>query len=90
MFKAKHIKDKCQILTASAITLGKITTLDHEILNNPMEFAALVALSFRLLSQLDEILYSLRDGLAKNTNDKWANVFFTNFYLKGHLVIIET
>lgn len=54
-----------KIFTSSAVTLSKVTTLDHKIVNDSVEFAALVAFTLRLLSQLEEVLDSLWHSLSK-------------------------
>lgn len=48
--------------TASAVTFGKVTTLKHEILDDPVEFTALVTLALRLHGEFDEIPGGFRYG----------------------------
>ena len=58
-------------LAASAVSLGEVTTLDHEVLDDTVELGALVAESLRegraiLLNtsrESAEVLGSLGDGL---------------------------
>ena len=54
--------------TASAISIGEVTTLQHEVLDNPMERRALVALPLGLQGELTEVLGSLRHGAPEQTN----------------------
>jgi hypothetical protein len=46
-------------LAASAVTLGEVTTLDHELLDNAVEVGALVAVALLASSKGTEVLSGL-------------------------------
>ena len=48
-------------LAASAVALGEVTTLDHELLDNTVEAGALVAVALLAGSKGTEVLSSLRE-----------------------------
>lgn len=74
-------------LTSSAVTLCKVSALDHEVLNDTMELASLVAFANRFLSQLDEVFCGLWHSLPEDSNDDIADILITNFHDKRHLWI---
>lgn len=62
----------CRLLTAGAVALGEITALNHKVLDDAMELAAGIAVAFRRLRQLLEVLDGLRHGLAEQSDDDAA------------------
>lgn len=54
--------------TARAVAFGEIASLDHEILNDPVEFTALVPFALGPLGQLDEVLRGFRYGCAEQAD----------------------
>lgn len=74
-----------KILTTSAISFSEITTLDHKVFNHPVELAALVPLSFRLLGQLEEIIRSLWHSLSEETDYNGTNSLASSLDVEGYL-----
>lgn len=55
--------------TASGtVALGEISALDHEVPDDPVEFAALVSFAFRFLGELDKVLGGFRYGGAEHSD----------------------
>lgn len=79
-------------LAASTIALGKVTTLDHKVLDNSVERRALIAvtkvLPIRVLtsSKRTEVLGSLGHSLAVKTHDDSTEGLTTMFNVKVDLV----
>jgi len=70
---------------ASAIAIGKVTSLDHEIGNDTMKLGSLVALSLWLECELSKILNSLWHDFSKETNLNTANILIADTYVKVDL-----
>lgn len=60
-------------LATGTITLGEITALDHELLDDTVESRALVTEAVCTGSQSSEVLSGLGDSLAIETHDNAAN-----------------
>lgn len=73
-------------LATSAVTLGKVTALDHELLDNTVESRTLVAESLLTSSQSAEVLSRLRDSLSVQTKDNSAQWLVTLFNVEIDLV----
>lgn len=54
--------------TARAVAFGEIAPLDHEVLDDPVEFTALVPFALGPLGQLDEVLRGFRHGRAEQAD----------------------
>lgn len=59
-------------LSTSAVTLGEVTTLNHKVLDNTVEGGPLVAKALLASGQSAEVLNSLGDRLAVQTDDDAA------------------
>ncbi len=62
--------------TASAVMVGKVSTLDHELRNDPMEARTLIAEAVFASGELKEILGRLGDLVAVETHDDSAKRLF--------------
>ena len=60
-------------LATSAISLGEVTALDHELLDDTVESRPFIAESLLPSREGAEVLGGLGDGLAIETNDDAAN-----------------
>jgi hypothetical protein len=56
-------------LSASAVVVGEVTTLNHEVLDDTVEDSALVSVTLAADRQDAEVLSGLWDSLAVETND---------------------
>lgn len=56
------------VLASCAISLGEVSSLQHEVLDDAVELAALVALALGLQRQLLEVLHRLGHGLAEQAD----------------------
>uniref|UniRef100_A0A1L8E6Q7 Uncharacterized protein n=1 Tax=Haematobia irritans TaxID=7368 RepID=A0A1L8E6Q7_HAEIR len=72
--------------TTSTITACKITTLNHEIFDNTMEFAASIAFSSRSLGQLFKVCNCFWNGFSKQSNLNTTNGVVTNADVKVDLI----
>lgn len=78
--------DKDNIIrTTSAVTTSVVTTLNHEVLYDTVEFAALVPLTLLALGELNKVLSSLGNSLAENTNHNTACLLIADFDVEPHL-----
>lgn len=68
------------------LPVGKITSLNHEILDNAMEFGVFVAKSILAGRQFLEISGCFGDDIAKETNNYAALRHTTNGYVKKHFI----
>ena len=73
-------------LAAGAVTVGKITALDHELLDNPVENGALVVqrlsglgVAFLAGAEGTEILGGLWDDIVVELENNTAGLVFANF-----------
>ena len=73
-------------LATGSITLGEVTALDHERLDDTMEGRALVAETLLSSGQGAEVLGGLGDGLAVETNDNAAGRLVANGDVEVDLV----
>uniref|UniRef100_A0A1Y1L0Z6 Uncharacterized protein n=1 Tax=Photinus pyralis TaxID=7054 RepID=A0A1Y1L0Z6_PHOPY len=73
-------------LATSAVALGKVTTLDHELLDNTVERRILVAKSLFPSSQGTEVLSRLRDSLSVQSHDNTAQWLATMLNIEVDLV----
>ncbi len=73
-------------LATGSISLGKVTALDHERLDDTMEGRALVAEALLSSGQSAEVLGGLGDGLAVETNDNAAGRLVANGDVEVDLV----
>lgn len=62
-------------LSSSSISLCEVTTLNHEALDNTVEGRVLVSVALLSSSQSAEVLDSLGDGLAVQSNDDSTHSF---------------
>ena len=62
---------------ALTVSIGEITTLNHELLNDPVESRSLVAEPFLAGTQLPEVLGSLRNCLSIKTNNDTTELLIT-------------
>lgn len=60
-------------LSASAITLGEVSTLDHEVLDNTVEGRVLISEALLAGSQSSEVLDCFGDSLAVETHHNAAH-----------------
>lgn len=72
--------------TSSSISFGEVTTLNHEILDHPVEFAAFVTFTCRFFGQLHKIPHSLWYSLSKKTNFNPPRWFISNRNFKPYLL----
>jgi len=72
--------------STSTISTGEISSLDHEILDNAMEFGSLVPFTCGLLSQLVKVIHSPGNSLAKESNFDIANGLSSNLQAEGDSV----
>ena len=73
-------------LSAGAITLGKVTALDHEVLDHTVEGRALIAKALLAGGEGAEVLSRLGNGLAIETNDNAADGLVAVLDVKVDLV----
>ena len=64
-------------LAASTITAGKVTSLDHKVLDNAVEGRTLVSEALLSSGQSPEVLGSLGGRLAIETNDNATKLLIT-------------
>lgn len=70
---------------AGAVALGEIAALDHKVLDDAMELAALVALAGRLLGQLLEVLRRLRHGAGEHADHDAFGGRAADAHIEEHL-----
>lgn len=73
------------LLASGAVSLGEVSALQHEVLDDAVELAALVALPLRLLRQLLEVFHRLGHCLAKQSNLHSLGGGTTHGDVKPHL-----
>lgn len=73
-------------LATSAITLGEVTALDHELLDDTVEGRALVAEALLASGESPEVLGSLGNRLAIETHDDAANLLVAMLDVEVDLV----
>merc|ERR1712014_217371 len=73
-------------LAASTVTIGKITTLNHEILDDAVEFGSLVTESFLARTERPEVFCSFGYLLAIEAHDDAARRFSSNRNIEIHLM----
>ena len=71
--------------TAGAVSAGEVATLQHEVGDDAVELAALVALAGRLGGQLGEVLHRLRHRLAEQSDLDAAGRLTADGDVKPHL-----
>lgn len=76
--------------TSSSVSLGEVTSLDHKVLDHPVELAALVPLALRFLRQFHKVLDGLGNGLAKQTDLHSAFNGTSDFYVKPYLQKVQS
>merc|ERR1719186_1518966 len=69
-----------------AISSCEVSSLQHEVLNDPVELRLLVTFTLGLLGELHEVLHSLGHSLAEQTHLYLTHIFSSNLYLKPDLV----
>lgn len=69
----------------STVALGEISTLNHKVSDDPVEFTALVSFTFRFLGELDKVLGGFRNGGAEHTNFHTLRFVRANFNVEPHL-----
>ena len=62
----------CLLCFVHTITVGEVTTLDHELLDDPVESGSLVTEAFFPCAQSTEVLSGLGDRLPVETNHNSA------------------
>ena len=72
-------------LAASAIFVGEVTTLGHEVIDDSVEGASLVAKAFLASAELPEVLGSLGDDIVIELEDDAASLAATNVDVEEHL-----
>uniref|UniRef100_A0A8D8XNA6 Uncharacterized protein n=1 Tax=Cacopsylla melanoneura TaxID=428564 RepID=A0A8D8XNA6_9HEMI len=72
--------------STSSISLGVISSLDHEVFDDSVEFAALVTLTNRTFGKFNKVGNSLGNSFTKQTNFYFANVNITDFDLEPYNV----
>lgn len=73
-------------LATGAVALGKVTTLDHELLDNTVEGRALVAEALLASGKSSEVLSGLGDSLSIQTHDNSAQLLVAVLNVKVDLV----
>lgn len=73
-------------LATSAIALGEVTTLDHELLDNTMEGGALIAKALLASSKSSEVLSGLGDSLSVEAQDDTAELLVALLNVEVDLV----
>ena len=87
--------------STSSITLGEISSLDHEVFDYPMEDTSCISLlkanppvlvcekrktnSLGFFGKFDEVFGSFRDSLSKKTNDDSSSWLIPNCNVKINL-----
>ena len=72
--------------STGAVSPGEVAALEHEVLDDPVEDAALISLSLGLVGELDKVFHSLGNSLAEQTNLNLAHVLPTNGDVEPNLV----
>ena len=73
-------------LAASAVMVGKVTTLDHKVWDDAVEAGTLVAKALLASAQGTEVLDCLGHGLAVQLNDNATSILAVNLDVKEHPV----
>lgn len=73
-------------LATSTVTLGEVTALDHEVLDDTVESRALVTEAFLASGQSAEVLSGLRDSLAVEAHDDTAEALLALLNVEVDLV----
>jgi len=82
----KKTLKKLTRLSTCAITLCKVSALNHKFLNDPVEFAALVAISLFARRERPKVLSGLRHRLAVQPKDDAAELGVAVRYVEKDLV----
>lgn len=72
--------------TTSSVSSGEISTLEHKLIDNPMEFGALISEAWGALGQLDKVVHRFGHDVAKESDFDLAGRFTPNGDVEGHLV----
>jgi hypothetical protein len=73
-------------LATSAVVVGEVTTLDHEVLDNSVESRAFVTKALLAGSKSSEVLGCLGHSLAVETHNDTAEILVTMLDVEVHLV----
>lgn len=73
-------------LATSAIALGEVTTLDHELLDNTVEGGTLITKALLASSKGSEVLSGLRDSLSIEAKDDAAELLIALLNVEVDLV----
>jgi len=74
-------------LTTHAVAGGEVAALNHEILDDAMEFRALITIAFLACAQVDEILDRTRYGLTEQAEHDATNVLASDGNIEEHFLI---
>lgn len=75
------------VRTAGSVALCEISALDHEVLDDAVEFAAFVALAHGFLRQLLEVPDGFRDGVAEEADLDAADGLVADCNVEPNLVV---
>jgi hypothetical protein len=75
------------VRTAGSVALCEISALDHEVLDDAVEFAAFVALAHGFLRQLLEVPDGFRDGVAEEADLDAADGLVADCDVEPNLVV---
>ena len=73
--------------SSSPISPGEISSLEHEVLDDPVELGSLESFALGLQSQLVEVLNGLRDGTAEKTNFNATSGLTADGNIKPYLLV---
>lgn len=71
--------------TASAIPIGEVSSLNHEIFDDTMKFASFISISFLPCGQSNKIVHRLGHNFSKEANHYPANIFVSDPHIKENL-----
>lgn len=72
-------------LTSSAIALGEIASLDHEVFDDAVEFTAFVSFSLRFLCEFCKVLGGFWYGLSEKSDYNSSGLFSSYFNIEPYL-----
>lgn len=75
-------------LAAGAITVGEVTSLDHEVGNNTVEDGTLVAIALGVSSKANKVLDSFGDRLTVHTHHNATSRLAANLFKAERMIIL--
>ena len=79
------LKYQCKIFYHT-VSFGEIATLEHEILDDSVEFGLLVSFTLFLLGQFQEVLDGFRHSFAEQTDFDTTGRFTSNGDIEPNLI----